>query len=155
MSKAKVATSTSSGGLSLSFIVGSVVAFCTNPTFTGLVGIGKSLLVGVGTSVGSSLIGFAGAVSGVLGGAVVGGLIGAAFRRPRVGAVAGLFVGGLAGGVGGGVYGAVEGYKLTEGWLLEKDAKSSFNINAIKEKTPDMTKTVVLDAKAFAQFKPN
>ncbi|MCE9508604.1 MAG: hypothetical protein K8R48_09895 [Alphaproteobacteria bacterium] len=150
MSKAQVAKRSSSGGLSLSFIIGSVAAWCTNPTFVGWAGAGKSLLVGLGTSVASSI----GGVVGFLGGGVVGGLLcGLLFRSKKAAIVGGIGFG-VVGALGGAGVGGYEGYKTVESWLLNKDkanAKTVFNQNAGKQVAAD-SKTFVLDAKAIARY---
>lgn len=156
MSTANNAKKSSSGGVSLSFIVGSVVAWCTNPTFVGLSGFGKSLLVGVGTSVGSSLGMLAGILGGAVGGGIVGGLLGKVLGRKNSragtkGAIMGAIIGGFAGGAVGGVGGAVKGYQVTEGWLVEKTAPA---FNKAATKAVDTTKTLVLEPKAFTAPKP-
>lgn len=150
MSKAQTAKKSSSGGISLTFIVGSIVAWCKTPTFVGWAGAGKSLLVGLGTSFVSGV----GAVLGALGGAgalaLVGGLIGG-----KKGAVAGAIGGAVLGGIGGYGVGAYGGYTTVRDWLLEKDAaKIEFNQNAAKPTAFNSANTLVLTPKHFAPAAP-
>jgi hypothetical protein len=150
MSKAQVAKRSSGSGLSLSFIIGSVAAWCTNPTFVGWAGAGKSLLVGLGTSVASSI----GGVVGFLGGGVVGGLLCGLLFRSKKAAIVGAFALGVPCAFGGAVAGAAAGYVIVEDWLLNKDkdnAKTVFNQNAGKQVVTD-SKTFVMDAKAFVRL---
>ena len=148
MSKVRTAAKSSSGGISLSFLLGSVVAWCTNPTFVGWAGAGKSLLVGLGTSIVSGV----GLVAGILSGGLVGGLLGGLLFRSKKAAVVGAIAFAIPGAIVGDIAGAVQGYKTVEGWLLAKDktnTKVVFNDNAGKQLVTD-SKTLVLDAKSFA-----
>lgn len=149
MSRREITRRSSSGGISLSFVVGSLVAWCTNPTFIGWAGAGKSLLVGLGTSIVSGI----GGAIGFLGGGLVGGLLGGILFRSKRAAAAGAFAVGLPCAFVGAVGGAAAGYVTVEDWLLNKDkanAKVVFNENAGKQVVAD-SKTFVMDAKAFVR----
>lgn len=129
-------------GINLPLVGGSLLAWCTNPTFVGWAGAGKSFLVGVGTSVATGLGFVVGMFGGALAGATVGGLM---FRRKEA-----VIIGGVVGGIGGffvgGVAGTVIGYNKTENWLLEKDrnnTKTVFNENAGKPVSFDAVTTYV------------
>jgi hypothetical protein len=148
MSKVKTVAKSSSSSISFSFVVGSIVAWCTNPTFVGWAGAGKSLLVGLGTSIVSGV----GLVAGLLSGGIVGGLLGGLIFRSKKAAVVGAIALAVPGAIAGDIFGAVQGYKTVEGWLLAKDkanTKVVFNENAGKPAVVD-SKTFVLDAKAIA-----
>lgn len=149
MKKKSVTTSTGSG-LSSSFVIGSVVAFCTTPTFVGWAGAGKSLIVGLGTSIGTSVGALAGVIGGGLGLGIIGGIFGG-----RKGAIAGAIGGAIIGAVGGGVTGAVGGYNTVKGWLLEKEAAAPFNKAAEKPSATADAKTLVLTPKLIAQYRPS
>jgi hypothetical protein len=145
----EAAKRSSSGGISLSFVVGSLVAWCTNPTFVGWAGAAKSLLVGLGTSLAASI----GGAIGFLGGGLVGGILGGVLFRSKKAAVAGAFALGVPCAFGGAVVGAAAGYVTVEDWLLNKDkanSKTIFNDRAGKQVVTD-GKTFVLDAKTFVR----
>lgn len=135
MSKTAVAVSGGTSIAGLSFIAGTIVSFCTTPSFVGGMGIVMSLLVGGGAFLGSTILGLAGGLAGAAAvgivGGVVGGLVGLAFRRPIVAGLAagtmGAAVGGICGTLGGSVYGAFKGYDMTKTALVQKVAQSPFN----------------------------
>ncbi|MBI3440599.1 MAG: hypothetical protein HY052_02150 [Proteobacteria bacterium] len=145
MSKAQAAAKSSGGGLSLAFVVGSIVAWCKTPSFVGLAGVGKSLLTGLGTSIGSSIGILAGGLGGGLGLGLLGFLVGG-----KKGAIVGAIGGAIIGGVGGYGVGVYEGYTTVRGWLMDKDKDAvvtSFNDSAAK----DAKKMVIVNANAFAK----
>jgi hypothetical protein len=137
-------------GTSFSFIVGSVAAWCTNPTFVGWAGAGKSLLVGIGTSIASGISG----TIGFLCGGLVGGILGGLLFRSRKGAAIGAFVLGVPCAAVTAVAGGFAGYATVESWMLNKEVTSPFNDKAGKKLMND-AKTLALDAKDFFQHKLN
>jgi hypothetical protein len=144
---AKIAGKSSSGGISSSFLIGSIVAWCTNPTFVGWGGFAKSLVVGLGTSIGSGI----GLVAGIISGGAVGALLGGLLFRSKKAALVGGIGFAAVGALGGDIAGAVKGYNTVESWILAKDkanAKVVFNDNAAKQNVSN-SKTLVLTAKSF------
>lgn len=140
----------SGGGFGLSGVVGTIAAWATTPSFVGLAGFGKSLLVGAATSVGFSLA----AIPAAIGGAVVGVVAGVALRSRNM-IVAGAFGGAMLGVLGGGVAGAVQGFKISKDWLdadaapaLNVEAATSFNAAATAKKLARVVDIPALTAPA-------
>ncbi len=134
--KRSVSLNGSSGGGLYAFI-GTLAAWFSTPSFTGWAGAGKSLLVGSGTAMGGSILGFAGAIVGGTVGVLLGAITG---KSKRVCGV----VGAVVGAVPLSVVGAFQGYDLSKEWLTatQPAAPTAASAPAVSAPTPAVTPLV-------------
>lgn len=125
------------GGLSsLYWLAGAAVAWFKTPAFIGWAGVGKSWLVGAGTAVGASIVGFAG---GLVGGAV-GLMVGIATGAPKRVCVP---VGVAIGAIPMSIVGAFQGYDLSKEWLTATaPAPTAASAPVVSAPTPAVTPLV-------------
>ena len=126
------------GALGLFGLVGTVASFCNTASFVGWAGFAKALLVGAGTSMGATLVGWPLAV--------IAGLLVTGFTDKKLPLAAALVI---AGG-GGAVYGAVNGYDFATSALTQQACAVSFNSAADKTSASAPAAPYVLRAKPLA-----
>lgn len=131
----KSSSSAGFGSLGLSGFIGAIVAWCKTASFVGWVGVGKSLLVGAGTSMGATIVGIPAAIGGFIVGGIAGFLTGSKELALKL-----AMIGAFTGAVGGGIVGAVDGYKFSEKALTEDVSKmpskgtAMVSFNAVSQK---------------------